>query len=211
MDFNRLSRGERIVMIASGALLICSFIPLWASYSVSASAQGFEASESDSYSAWGPAYNFVPKLAIILAILALAVTVVRMADVQLPDLPVSLGLVYVGLSGLATLLLLLTVLFGPYEASEADLSLFGTDVSYDTSRGLLLFVGLLLAAGATYGGYLHMQEETAGTPGALGRPPGPSTRPGPPPAPGGTGTTAPPSSQEPPGSTRPGAPPPPPR
>jgi len=153
MDINRLSTGEKIVLGASGLLVVLSFIPLWASYSFA----GF----SESYGAWSGAFGFFVKLALILAILALVVTGLRAAGTQLPDLPVGLGLLYVGLGGLSTLGLLIGVLTGPNDGGvgEAVAAAAGLDIS----RGILLFLGLILAAAIAYGGYMHMQSEGSGS------------------------------------------------
>jgi hypothetical protein len=167
VDFNRLTSGEKIVLGASAVLVVLSFVPLWASYSFA----GF----SESYGAWSGAFGFFVKLALILAILALVVTGLRAAGTQLPDLSISLGLLYVALGGLATLGLLIGVLAGPNDGGIGQG--IAEAAGLDISRGFLLFVGVILAAAIAYGGYMHMQTEgTAST--GIGDP----TTPPPPPA-----------------------------
>jgi hypothetical protein len=161
VDINRLSSGEKIVLGASALLVVLSFVPLWATYS-------FAGLASESFGAWSGAFGFFVKLALILAILALVVTGLRAAGTQLPELPVSLGLLYVGLGGLATLGLLIGVLTGP---NDGGLSALAAAAGLDISRGILLFVGVILAAAIAYGGYMHMQSE--GTTSALGDPSSP--------------------------------------
>lgn len=164
MDINRLSAGEKIVLGASALLVVLSFVPLWASYS-------FAGLGSESYGAWSGAFGFFVKLALILAILALVVTGLRAAGTQLPELPVSFGLLYVGLGGLATLGLLIGVLAGPNDGGVGALA---AAAGLDISRGILLFVGVILAGAIAYGGYMHLQSEgSSSTLGGSSAPPPP--------------------------------------
>ena len=174
----KISRGERIVLFASAILVATSILPLWASYGASVRGGGVNQESSEGFTVWSEAYNFVPKLAILLALVALGLVVARIVGANL-NLPASMGLIYVGLGGVATLLLLLTVLFGPREfgLDDAGFEAFGIEATFNASRGLLLFLGLLLAAAIAVGGYLHMQEE--GGPAGVA---GPAVPPSPPPA-----------------------------
>ncbi|MGH2755457.1 MAG: hypothetical protein ACRDLB_13640 [Actinomycetota bacterium] len=161
MDTTRLSQGEKIVGVTSGLLVLLSFFPLWAKYEFEA--DGF--SDSQRYSAWSDAFNFLSKFAILLALTALVLVIVKAVGKKV-ELPVNSGLLYVGLAGLSTLLLLLLVITGPREIADiagGDIDLLGLEQGFEVSRGIMLFVGLVLAAGATVGGYLHMQEEGTGT------------------------------------------------
>jgi hypothetical protein len=162
---DKLTRGERIVMICSAALVVLSFVPLWASIEVEAGL-GFEG-VSENGNAWD-AYGFIVKLGIILAVVALGISIARLvgASFTLPPLT------YVGLGAASFVLLLIGVLTGP---EDAGLGAFAEAAGIDISRGLLLFVGVVLAAGIAFGGYLHMQAEGSTT--AYG---GPVTPPPPP-------------------------------
>ena len=166
MDINRLTMGEKIVGGASALLVVLSFIPMWATYE-------FAGLASESFGPWSDAYGFLVKLALIAAIVALVVVGLRAAGTQLPDLPLSLGLLYVALGGLATLGLLIGVLAGP---NDGGVGAIAAAAGFDISRGILLFLGLILAAAIAYGGYMHMQAE--GTASATGEP----SAPPPPPA-----------------------------
>ena len=156
MDINRLSMGEKIVGGASALLVVLSFIPMWASYE-------FAGVASENFGPWSDAYGFFVKLALIAAILALVVTGLRAVGTQLPELPLSLGLLYIILGGLATLGLLIGVLAGPNDGGVGALA---AAAGIDISRGILLFVGLILAVAIAYGGYMHLQSE--GSSSALG-------------------------------------------
>ncbi|MFN2525913.1 MAG: hypothetical protein ABR505_06575 [Actinomycetota bacterium] len=170
MDLSRLTRGEQIVGGAGILLLLFSFLPLWAKYDVPTLG-------TERFTPWdGNAFTLLPKLAFVLVILAIALVVIRLTATDL-KLPVPEGQIYLGISALATLLLLITLLSGP---RLSGLSGFG----FEASRGPLLFIGWLLAGAMTFGGFLHMREEE-GTPG-IG--PGPTMGPQPP----TTGPTPPP-------------------
>lgn len=158
MDLDRLSKGERIALISSALLIIAFFIPLWASISAGA--------YNADYNGWD-GYGILGKLAFLCTLAVLALTAVRLSNAALPDMPVSRGLLLVGLSGFATLMLLLGLLFGPNDDGADDIA--GVDVD----RGLMLFVGIVLAAAMTYGSYLAMQEEGTAPTGGAARPASP--------------------------------------
>ncbi|HEX2049586.1 MAG TPA: hypothetical protein VHJ34_03015 [Actinomycetota bacterium] len=158
MDLDRLSRGERIALIASALLFVAFFVPMWASIS----AGGFGAD----FNGWD-GYGILGKLALLCTLAVLVLTALRLTDVALPDMPVSRGLLLLGLSGVATLMLLLGLLVGPND-NGAD-GVQGVDVD----RGLMLFVGIVLAAAMTYGSYLTMQEEGTAPIGGSARPASP--------------------------------------
>jgi hypothetical protein len=153
LDTSRLSKGEQILGVAGVVLFISSFVEQWAKFEIPGAG-------TLKFNAWD-GYGFLVSLGLILALVATALVVARLLGANF-QLPASLGLIYTGIGALTTFLMLLGVLIGPDDE--------GTDV---LDRGFLLFVGLILAAVMTYGGYLHMQEEgTAPTP----------TEPPPPPA-----------------------------
>jgi hypothetical protein len=168
LDTSRLSQGERIVAVCSGLLVLFSFFPLWAKYEFSAGT----VSESDRFSAWSDAFNFLSKFAILLALAALIIVLVRGFG---KDVRFNTGLLYVILGGLSTALLLLLVITGPREIDElpgaGDIDLFGLEAGFEVSRGFMMFVGLALAAGILIGGYMHMQGETDAAPSSPTTPP----------------------------------------
>lgn len=164
MDLDRLSRGERIALIASALLFVAFFVPMWASISVGE--ETFGAAFNADYNGWD-GYGILGKLALLCTLAVLILTALRLTDVALPDMPVSRGLLLLGLSGFATLMLLLGLLVGPND-NGAD-GVQGVDVD----RGLMLFVGIVLAAAMTYGSYLTMQEEGTAPIGGSARPASP--------------------------------------
>ena len=165
----KLSAGERIVLFASAALVILSFVPLWASYSFEAEGlSGFDTSQS--FSAWSGAYGFLGKLGIILAAVALGLVIARLVGASFTFPAVT----YVGLGAGSTVLLLIAVLTGPEDGGLGSIA--AAAAGLDISRGILLFVGVVLAAAIAVGGYMHMQAEgtTAGVHGAATPPPPPA-------------------------------------
>ena len=163
MDLNRLSRGEQIFGVSAALLFLLSFFPLWAKYEV---AEEFFGGATQRFSAWSGAFNFLMKLGLIFALLGVALVIAKAAGaLDNVDMPVPLGLVYLGLGGLTLLIMLLFLLVGPTGASQPG---------FEVSRGPLLFVGIVLSAGMAFGGFMQFQGEgRAGTP---------ARRPGPPPA-----------------------------
>ncbi len=174
MDMNRLSRGEQILGVSAILLFLLSFFPLWAKYETSAETFGVESSQR--FSAWSAAFNFLMKLGLIFALIVLILVIAKaFGGLDNVQMPMPLGLVYLGLAGLTFLLMLLFVLIGP-EESEAGVN-FG-DLGFEVSRGPLLFVGVLLGAAMAFGAFMHFQGEGRGT--TAGPPPGPGTPPPPP-------------------------------
>jgi hypothetical protein len=149
LDASRLSKGEQIVGGAGIVLFITSFVTLWSKY------EG--GGETERTSAWkspegfGSIYPFYTKLAVILALVAVVLVVIRALGTDL-NLPLPLGLVYVGIGGLVSLFMLLTLLIGPKEIDFPGV---------EESRGIFLYLGVLLSLAMLYGGYMHMQSETS--------------------------------------------------
>ena len=182
VDLSKLSKGEKILGVSSLALFILSFIPVWAKFETKLSEEfenipGAEAAEtSQSFSLWD-AYGFLAKLGIILALAAFIIIVVRLTAPHI-KFPVPPGQIYMGLGGIATLLMVLSLLTGP-EGDQGSQD-FGVG-SVEYSRGLIgLILGIVAAAAMAYGAWLHMQEEGSGPAVTSGPPTTPPSTPPPP-------------------------------
>ena len=182
VDLKKLSRGEMILGISSVALFILSFLPLWAKLETELSEEfedipGADAAEtSERFNLWD-AYGFLAKLAIVLALVAIIILVVRLMAPHI-KFPVPAGQIYLGLGGVALVLMALSLLTGP-EGDQGSTD-FGFG-SIEVSRGLIgLLLGIAAAAGMAYGGWLHMQEEGSGPAVTSGPPTTPPSTPPPP-------------------------------
>lgn len=136
MDLSKLTKGGQIFVGASLVYLIASFLP-WYTIDV----QGYG---SQSFNAWGD-IGFLWGSLWALALLALAVIHALPAfGVAGPKIPAVANL---AVAALATLFGLLKLLIG-------EDTYFGNDIS--ASFGL--FLAIIAAAGATFGGFLLFKE-----------------------------------------------------
>jgi hypothetical protein len=147
MDMNRLSTGEKIAGGSAVLLFIFMFLD-W--FKVEVSGTGFVGGSLGG-NAW-EWFSWIDLLMLLTVIVALAVVVIRLSD-AIFEPPVSLNAVVAILGGLSVLFILYRII-DPPGASES----FG-GVSVDVGRQIGVFLGLLAAAGITYGGYRAMQEE----------------------------------------------------
>jgi hypothetical protein len=178
MDMDRLSTGEKI---AGGSAVLLFIFMFFDWFKVEVSGGGFVGGSLGG-NAW-EWFSWIDLLMLLTVIVALAVVVIRLSD-AIFEPPVSLNAVVAILGGLSVLLVLYRII-DPPGASES----FG-GVSVDVGRQIGVFLGLLAAAGITYGGYRAMQEEGTSF-GEIGD--NLSNRGGP-----GAGTTQPPSATPPP-------------
>ncbi len=104
MNMDRLTRGEQILGVSGLALLILSFIPLWAKYELNTGGLDIEGvAGSDRFGAWSEVMPGFVMFALILTILTLVVVAIRAAGTT--QLPVPAGLVYLIGAGLVALLM----------------------------------------------------------------------------------------------------------
>lgn len=168
-DLKNLSTGDKVAGVSSILLLLLSFVKPWASYKISA----FGESQSEGASALdGDAFSLLPKLAVLFALVAVVVFIMRATSGK-PD---NSSMLYLVLGGLAFVFLLITVIQGPKDITDAiekelgggiDLGELGdlAGFSIEATRGILLYIGTLLAAGIAVGGFLSKNESgTAAAP-----------------------------------------------
>ncbi len=137
MDISKLDRGLQIVGGGAVVLLISLFLP-W--YSVSASLGPGLAKVSDSASAW-QVLSYTDLLLFLASVAAIA-AVVAVGMGKLPELPAPLSQILLGISGVATLLVLFRLIFIP-----------GNDGGgiVDIGRSVGVFIALIAAAAMVYG------------------------------------------------------------
>lgn len=180
---DRLSTGEKVAGGSAVLLFIFMFFD-WFKVEVSSGDGLFSVSAGGN--AW-ESFSQIDIILLIAVIVAVGVAVLRMTDAVFEP-PFSLNAAVAILGGIAVLLILYRIIDPPLD----------TDIpGVDISRSFGIYLGLLAAAGITYGGYRAMQEEGTSF-GEIGE--GFSNR-------GGTGAGTPP--QQPPAATPPPPPPPP--
>lgn len=162
MDVNRLSQGTKIAGIAGIVLFIVMFIGWFGIDAEGAqdlsqgdledAAKAFSDETGDSLSAnaW-ESFSFIDILLFAAVVISVGAAVLKATGNDL-NLPVPAGTLVAGAGALAVLLILFRLL----------------DTPYGFDREIGVFLGLIAAAGITYGGYLMMQEEgtQVPTPGA---------------------------------------------
>lgn len=144
MDTSRISFGEMVAGVSGLILFIVMFFP-W--YQVET--DGFNASAN----AW-EAFGFIDILLLLVVLVAVGMAAARAAGAMPAGLPAPPGLIVAAAGGLAILLILIRIISIPGPQIEVD------GIDYDRQIGI--FLGLLAAAGITFGGYTAMNEREAG-------------------------------------------------
>ena len=147
MDTSRISFGEMIAGVSAIALFVFMLLP-W--YGVSASFGGVGI--SDSASAW-EAFGFIDILLFLVLAVALGLVIARAAD-AMPDLPQPPGLIIAAAGAFAVVLILFRLIVVPDGNVDVD--------GVDFSRKIGIFLGLIAAAGITFGGWTAMDERASG-------------------------------------------------
>lgn len=155
-DFKKLSKGEQMFLGSAAILFVTAWLKLWAKVEVPGITVRGNAWES---------YGALGKLMVLLALAGIVIAVLR--AMRTVDIPV---VAFPAVGGAVLLLLLIMLLTGPEGSGATG---FG---GIEISRGLFLFVGLVLGAVMAYGGYLIMQAgETAPSTSPTAPPPTPPT------------------------------------
>jgi hypothetical protein len=148
MDADRLSTGEKIAGGSAVLLFIFMFFD-WFNAEVSGGNGLFSASVGGN--AW-EAFSWIDLLMLLTIVVTIAVVVIRLSD-AIVEPPFSINAAVAILGGLCVLLILFRIIDPPGGGEEFE------GVSIDISATVGAFLGLLAAAGITYGGYRAMQEE----------------------------------------------------
>jgi hypothetical protein len=179
---DRLSTGEKIAGASAVLLFIFMFFD-WFKVDVSSGDGLFSLSVGGS--AW-EAFSYTDLFLLLTIVVVVAVVIIRLSD-ALVEPPVSLNAVAAVLGGISVLLIVYRIIDPPGDTGGVP----GVDIS----PAIGAFLGLLAAAGITYGAYRAMQEEgttfgeigdsfsNRGGPGSGPPQPPSSTPPSPPPPP----------------------------
>jgi uncharacterized membrane protein YhaH (DUF805 family) len=143
---DRLSTGEKI---AGGSAVLLFIFMFFDWFSVKVSGGDGLLSVSAGGNAW-EVFSTIDVILLIVVLVALAVVVIRISD-AIVEPSFSLNTVVAVLGGIAVLLILYRIIDPPLDTGDFP----GVDVS----RSLGVYLGLIAAAGITYGGYRAMQEE----------------------------------------------------
>jgi hypothetical protein len=145
MDADRLSTGEKIAGVSAVLLFIFMFFD-W--FTISASGGDEFITVSAGGNAWD-VFSWIDLLMLLTVVVTVAVAVIRLSD-AIVEPPFSINAAVAILGGLSVLLILYRIIDPPLD----------TDIpGIDISRAIGIYLGLLAAAGITYGGYRAMQEE----------------------------------------------------
>ena len=145
MDFSKLSTGDKVIGGSGIALLLFSFFP-WFEFD----GGGFF---TISQSGW---HFFLTGIVPTLLGLVMVAWVVatKLADIDLPEMPVEEGLLLLALGGAAAILIILRLLIGGDDG--------GTDA---LDRTFWVFLATLAGIGLAGGGFLKFQEGGGQMPG----------------------------------------------
>jgi uncharacterized membrane protein YgcG len=139
MDVNKLSQGEKVAAGSAIVLFIVMFFS-WFGAPSNAITNALGAAGVDTTANAWQSFDFIDLVLLVTIVVAVVAAVVKASDTPVN---VPLSTVVTVLGGLSTLLVLYRIIDPPSEASRK----FG------------VFLGVLLAAALTYGGWLAMQEE----------------------------------------------------
>jgi hypothetical protein len=143
---DRLSTGEKIAGGSAVLLFIFMFFD-WFKVDVSGGNGLFSLSVGGN--AW-EAFSTIDIILMIVILAAVAVAVIRISDAVFEP-PFSLNAAVAILGGIAVLLILYRIIDPPGDTGGVP----GVDIN----PAIGIFLGLIAAAGITYGGYRAMQEE----------------------------------------------------
>jgi hypothetical protein len=147
MDFGRLSPAEQIAGGAGIVLILVMFIFDWFGLEIPGAGVAGDAGAGN---AW-ESFSIIDIILFLAALSGIALAVVR-ASGETEALPVPLSVVVVVLGGLGTLLVLIRLISPPDFGAPAG-------IEVDKTREFGAFLGFIVTAALTYGGYLAMQEE----------------------------------------------------
>jgi len=175
MDTNRLNQGEMIAAVSALLLLIVMFIFTWFSVDFGQNDLGLGASVDTGANAW-EAFDFIDIVLFVTILVAIGGALVT-ANAQSVNTPVAISAITTALGILSVLLILYRIIDPPGSGDIPD----GFDIGI--SRGLGVWLGLILAGGITYGGWRAMQEEGTSFGDQANRMGGSGSEPPPPPPP----------------------------
>ncbi len=162
MDRSKISFGEMVAGASGLALLLIMVIFSWFGYDVATGVEGV-AVDTPGLTAfeW---LSFLDIVLAVICIIAVGLAAARAAG-SMPQLPYSPGLIVAGAGALAVLIILFRII----APGDGPLPSGLESVSIDPTRKIGAFLGLIAAAGITFGGYTAMNERDRGQTPSTGR------------------------------------------
>jgi hypothetical protein len=149
VDTSKIGFGEMVAGVSAVLLFIFMFLP-W--FGVEADTGNLRL--SGDFTAW-KSFSFIDILLFLVIVATIGLAVARAADAMPRDLPAPPGLIVAGAGALAVLLILFR-LINPPDGPEV------IGASVDVTRKIGIFLGLIAAAGITFGGYTSSNERASG-------------------------------------------------
>lgn len=149
LDTSKIGFGEMVAGVSAVLLFVFMFLP-W--FGVSADAGGLQF--SGNATAW-ESFSLIDILMFLTIVATIVMVVARAAGAMPPDLPAPPGLIVAGAGALVVLLILFRLL-NPPDGPEV------IGASIDVGRKIGIFLGLIAAAGITFGGYTAANERGSG-------------------------------------------------
>ena len=150
MDTSKISFGEMVAGASGLALFIFMFFP-W--YGLKTEVEGLGDVEGVNGNAW-EFFSIIDIILLLVALRAVGMAVARAAGAMPADLPAPAGTIVAVAGALALLLILFRLISAP----DPDI----TGDAVDLSRKVGVFLGLIAAAGITFGGFTAMKEREGG-------------------------------------------------
>lgn len=167
-DINKVQGNDRFIAGGAVLVLIASLLPFYAISFTAGSGDLNLGGGSKSYNAWGDGSFGWNKVAILLALVAGAVVIARLAGaLDNVTLPAGINLITLALSGLATLIFLLR-----FVTAFKSESFFGARATAHPTFGW--YLALLVSAAMTYFAFLNFKasgEELPSKPSSTPPPP----------------------------------------
>jgi|GraSoiStandDraft_16_1057320.scaffolds.fasta_scaffold1072530_1 hypothetical protein len=153
MDLTRLTQGEKIAGVSGIALILIMFIFKWFGLKFTAGAAGLgSVSIEGSENAWHAYGWFIVLVLLVTGFAAIGLAAIKASETEV-GLPVAASAIVAGLGAISVIIIIISIISPP------DLGVSVSGGGVDHTRKIGVFLGLIAAAGLTYGGWRAMQEE----------------------------------------------------
>jgi hypothetical protein len=158
-DANRLKFGDMIAGGGAVVLFISLFLD-WYSVTIKGAGKLGDLGGGNAFDALG----IGPIFLLLVCLAVIAIVVVRAIGAQIPELPVPLSTIILGLGALATLYCLFRLLVTPDATTTGPFN----DNAFEVSRSIGVFLAFLSSLAIAAGGFLSARERGEAVPGVDG-------------------------------------------